>query len=609
MKKKVLLIVFLALFFVQIFSLSINAQQEDINRAYQCLEDRIEEQTCEGLSVSEKIFTVLATKDCRSELMDDSSNDECWPSGNCDVKTTSQAILALGKSGTSDAQDWLLSQIEVPVEIKWFLQADSSEASTCEVLEGSNTYTFNIAEDKKLSSEDTSSCLTITPNGYFLEIAPECQDQDFEISCNQDFVTNLIFQKEGSSTIHVSEETSSAASGGATLERVESLCFSESGVCDYESSLWAALALDFVGEGNLTSYLPYLISFADEDENDKFLPESFLYHITGYAEFESALLSKQRLTGFWSVSGNQYFDTALALYPFLNEQPQEKTKAQETLLDNQQQSGCWNSNNIRDTAFILASVWPKYSSGTGGGIGSGDDNETTLNCINSGYSCLSSYNCYEAGGNVLDDYSCTGIYSVCCSSTGVSETCSEIGGEICSSSETCSSSTVSSEDSNSCCLGTCVERTVDSNDCESFGGFCETTSCGDGYTSTSEYSCSFGDICCFRDSPSSKSGVSAWLIILIVLILLVTIAIIFKDNLRMFWLKMTSGSRKDSSRPSSFRGFPPLPPSSPAPRRVLPRRIIPREPPRPSAPTPVKRKPKNSSELDEILEKLKRIGR
>ncbi|MEK6833652.1 MAG: hypothetical protein AABY32_06420, partial [Nanoarchaeota archaeon] len=147
------------------------------------------------------------------------------------------------------------------------------------------------------------------------------------------------------------------------------------GECKYEGSLWATFVLNTLENGaskkyDISKYMPYLITMMDETENQAYLPESFLYFLTG--EFESELLSKQIFNEYWEVSENKYsryYNTALALWPLYYprdpESPLEKKYAKEWLLEDQEDtgknSGCWNNGNIRDTAFILYSIWPKSS--------------------------------------------------------------------------------------------------------------------------------------------------------------------------------------------------------------------------------------------------------
>ena len=358
MKEKVRLIFILVLFLVYLLPLAASVvNQTAIDNGYQCLEDRIEEVTCAALSTAEKIFSVLAVNECKTELEDEVSSEGCWPFGACDVKTTSQAILALGSSGTTDAQDWLISQNKTPEEITWYLQIDTVDTSTCSISYDSNSYSIDIDEDKKLNAS-AGNCLILTPSGYWLEISGSCYEQEFEISCDQGFLTNLLFKKQDSPTIHVLEDTTSASSDGTTKEQVNSFCFSGAdGTCDYEGSLWTVLVLDSLGK-DVTPYLPYLITMAEENEN--FLPEAFLYSLTGSLDAYTELTSRQFSSGYWQVSGDKYYDTALVTY-FIQESSNEWQEAETALLNDQQASGCWDSDDILNTAFILYSLWPMTS--------------------------------------------------------------------------------------------------------------------------------------------------------------------------------------------------------------------------------------------------------
>ena len=91
-------------------------------------------------------------------------------------------------------------------------------------------------------------------------------------------------------------------------EKVDSLCFGESD-CNYEGTLWASLALSSLGE-DIKSYLPYLITIADEENNKDFLSEAFLYYLTGNIGFNNQLFTEQ-LNNKWLVSlNNKYYGAA-----------------------------------------------------------------------------------------------------------------------------------------------------------------------------------------------------------------------------------------------------------------------------------------------------------
>jgi len=227
----------------------------------------------------------------------------------------------------------------------------------------------------------------LSEGSWWLRIAPSCYGEEIEISCDKRFLTNLLFRKSDSSTIHVSERTTESSAGGVNIEQVDSFCFGQSGKCNYEGSLWATLALH-ITDNDIDSYMPYLITFAEDSDNDKFLPESFLYYLTNSDEFRNNLLLKQKAGKYWEESGDRLYDTALALLPFTDE-PQEKTNSKNWLLDDKtmDSDGCWKGS-ISATGFILYSVWRHSRGGDDGDGGGGGSGETTLDCEDySGY-CL-----------------------------------------------------------------------------------------------------------------------------------------------------------------------------------------------------------------------------
>ena len=130
-RKEVFLFTILITFLIFIIPFAIADETDDkINKAYECLEGKVHNK-CSSLSSEERIFSLLAIEKCKSEVISDSKNDECWPKSNCKIKTTAQAILALDKINvdTSKAEDWLFSQNTTPLDIVWYLEIESTEAS------------------------------------------------------------------------------------------------------------------------------------------------------------------------------------------------------------------------------------------------------------------------------------------------------------------------------------------------------------------------------------------------------------------------------------------------------------------------------------------------
>ena len=610
-KKRILgiLIIFLILISFSLLQAQISPEEEEekIDNAYSCLADKVEGE-CSSLSSEEKIFSLLAINQCRAEVINDSSDEECWPVGSCRLKTTAQAVLALNSVGvnTDDAQQWLLSQNRTPSELTWYLQIESNDQTTCTIEHTGFSGTINIMEDKKISG-DAGQCLSLAQSNYWLEIStsPFCYNQEFSISCDKDFFTTLLFRKQDSPIIHVSQEISSAAAGGTTIEKVESFCFREGGIgnpCNYEGSLWTVLVLNSL-EKDISSYLPYLITLTED--NQRFLPDAFLYFITADTEYSVSLLSKQKKVGtqyYWKESGDMYYDTALALFPFKHETLLEKTNSKQWLLETQDTNGCWQ-DNTRNTAFILASIWPRdfFTDGNGDGNGLQD-------CVSVGNYCVNKGSCIGYGGQVLSDYYCS-ILSECCTVQPEQLTCAEQDGEICSSNQICSGgdfvSAANLISGQKCCVdGTCQTVTPVISECEQQGGTCKISCLSN--EQQAFYSCEFGgDICCVLKTTQKKSY--TWIWILLILIVLVVIGIIFRDKIRNFWFRIKSKSRRSKPGPKPGYGRPPpRPPHYPMRRPMPERRILPlSHPPL----KPVKRPSKSQTELDKVLKKLKEMGK
>ena len=571
-----------------------------VDKAYSCLNEKIDDKTCDGLSSEERIFSLLATGKCKDEVVDDSRY-------NSDLRFTSQALIGLHNFGfnTDEAEEWLLSQERVSEGIDWFLEIESLEETTC-VVDSSGSNNVFIGEDKKISSLTGGSCLSLAQEGYWLEINSNCYSENFTISCDKQFLTTLLYQKQGSDTIYVSEKTSSASAEGSTEEKVNSFCFREGGFCDYEGSLWASLALSVSGN-EVTSYLPYLATLAEDNEN--FLPESFLYFLTGNTDFKNQLLSKQINNKWWLSLNDKYYGTALALYPFKYEEPQQKTDSIDWLLDEVQgEDGCWNSGNIRSTGFILSSLWPRESlASSGNGVSTG-----RVDCETAGFYCSSIINC---DAEILSSYSCSGSF-VCCSQEKTLETCFEQRGEICNSNQNCAgigSIIVGASDlslGQLCCVsGSCQEvspEIPDVSSCESFGGTCRVNGCFDGEKEDFGLSCDFStDVCCIKEAEPEKTSL-LWVWILLGLIVLVVLGIIFRDKLRPLWFRIKSGfgrGRKGPRRPPPPGMHHPLG-RRPLFRRRMPRRIVPV-----NQKLSKKLPRKSQGEIDDVLKKLKAMGK
>ncbi len=564
-----------------------------INNGYSCLSEKIDVRGCDSLSEGEKVFSALASGDCKTSLKSD-------PKFKSNLKYTAQSVLALG--GDLEGEEWLLDQkIDTSDEITWFLQIESTEATTCQINYDGQDYPVSIGTDKKFNT-NAGTCLTLAAGGYWLEINSACYDELFEVSCDQSFLTSLLYQKQNPDTIYVVEGTHNADANGITSEQVNSSCFKQGSVCNYEGSLWAAMVLDSFNY-EVSDYMPYLITFADKEENKKFIPKAFLYYLTD--DFLPELLSKQKSGRWWAESSDKFYDTALVLNFLRNIEPTEKENAVDWLLESQDSDGCWNNGNLRNTALILYSLEPRSSGGDGGG--------GAATCQSAGYYCLSSISCNEAGGEEIDKYSCSGAFK-CCSEPKLLESCSDQGGDVCNSDQICSGGTELDASGlgtgQACCFGGSCQVPGDSvSECEDLGYECRVIGCQEGEEQTSS-ACKYkSDYCC---KPETKKSIGAvWIVTLLVLIVLIVVGIIYRDQLRKIWFRFKNrvipSKGGPGARPGPGPRRPPFPPRSPVGRRPVPMRVIPAPIQAPNPRMMANVRPRK--DVDDVLKKLKEMGK
>ena len=593
-KEGVFLFVIISVLLISFLSISVLAEDTEIDKAYDCLEDKVKD-ICETLTVEEQSFTVLAIGRCSSELEDKGKDDECWPSGGCRLRDTSLAILALDRVGksTTDAEDWLLDQKKIPTDLIWYLEIDSDEETTCEINYGSTKRSVTIGEDKKIN-RGAGSCLTLARDNYWLRIDDDCYEVNFTISCDKGFISTLLYEKTAGSTVYVSSEIESAPAEGSTEHRVNAFCFKQGNSCNYEGSLWAALALAKTNN-DISAFLPYLIAM--EEDNEEYFPSAFLYILTNYDEYFTKVIEEQK-DDYWKIEDSPYhhfYDTSLALYSLYGTSAEQIDNAKTYLFEVQGDNGCWR-DNIRDTAFILYAIEPRAVSAVGGSM---DD------CKDYGYYCTSPLDCSQ--DNVLDNFVCYGG-KVCCEVEPKEETCDEKGGTECTDDQECTGATVIASNTDECCKGSCIAKDQEP-ECEKEGYNCRYSCLDD--EEEKVYDCNGAEVCC-APKPVSEGGYW-WIWVLVILIILVVIGMIFKDRLRVLLSKIKGGFGKRRGpapgAPGPRPGFPPRGiPGRPGPR---PRMMVPRQPGRPvGRPGPVRRAgTKSDKELEETLKKLREMSK
>lgn len=619
MKKRVLLIIsiFLILVAFQFVAADVNSTQ--VTNGFSCLANKTTGQ-CADLPLGQQIFTSLANGLCTGYIQNSSSSNYCWPSHSCDVKTTAQAILALNAAGDSvdNSTQWLTSQNITTSDLAWYLQIDSSQATTCNVSYSGSSYDVNVGSDKKvqLGGSGGGNCLSISWNGYWLLIDPSCYGIPVSVSCNDSFTTTKLYEKTPtgpSQTVYVANSSQSSSSKGTIEEYFNSYCFGSGGTCDYESTLWGTFALGSLGK-TISYYLPYLTVEADDSANAKYLPYAFLYYLTSSPNYLTDLLGSQitvsnqnTVSNYWTYNGDSYFGTSLALLAIKSTDSTDSNNAINWLLSVQQPDGCWHNGDVLDTAFVLYSAFGLR----GAGVSSTPTPTTpSLNCTDASGYCLSLAACQQVGGAVLNDYSasCPNVpLQICCNKNVQSQTCADLKGQLCSSSQVCNVSSISSSDSTGsqvCCpsTGSCVTLPPTTNLCDTSGGTCK-SSCGSGEVVNYSAVCSVSSQYCCIQSTTSEGGNSntALIIALVVLVVLAALGIIFRKKLMKLWFRMKSKSGgRGGPQPPRYGPRPPpgYPPRSPPGGYSQARRMPQRGP-----------APRSSSEVNDVLRKLKDMGK
>jgi len=584
-------------------------------KSYQCLQEQIDAKGYSAMTVEELAFSLMALgydKTRQDALKTEiesrkSSTVSCWPSQACTLKDTALVLLSYDhiNADTTGIENWLLNQTKSTEELVWYLQIDTNEKATCKITYDNSSKTITVNEDKKLSGSP-GTCFTIAHDGYWLEVKSSCYDKEFEISCDKDFLTSTLYRKRTETNkFYISATTNIASPEVKVTEKIQSLCFKQGNTCNYEGSLWAALALQKKTK-DIKPFLPYLITLTSD--NKRLMPFAFLYSLTSFDEYFVELTGEQKKEGYWQLSdaSRRYYDTALAIYTLSGKASgQIDSTVQYLLMPNVQGNGCWG-NSVRDTAFILYAASPKPAAAQAGLT-------PRAQCTDyPEYSCTSATECENLNGSVLSNFNCWGG-EICCSKKVVKKSCSEAGGKICLSSQRCSSGGFENVLESYCCIGECQEIEEVEDTCTLAGYACK-LECSDKEEEKTAYTCPEG-VCC---APKEEKPNYWWIWVLIVLIILLVLAIIFRNRLGMWWFRIRSkfkktppgaaGAARPIVSPLPTRGVPGAPgvmqrtgmpsmPLRPVPPGVAPRYI-----------KPVAKTAKDR-ELEETLKKLREISK
>lgn len=545
------------------------ANLTNVDRAFSCLVGELKSDCSGAKTVQELAFSILASPNntgaCVNELLKKNKSEGCFgDNNNCGIKETAWAILALDHVGknTTKSADWLKSQNKSSSDVEWFLQQDSVGDTTCKLTYNGGDYSLIAKENKKLSG-NIGNCFSFAQSDYWLRLSENCFDTEFVLSCDKEFFSGWHYKSFNSPILNVLSETAKTAANQPVKLRVNSKCFGSSTGCNFEDTAWAALALKNLGL-DIKPYVPYLISA--EDSNLMYLPAALNYLVLDWSTlYGTKLIQQQKSETFWEAPNTVYgevYDTTLALLAFGKQNNQKQiTNARDWLWNTKQDAlGCWNSRNIRDTAFVLWALEQRTAQT--------DSNiviTPATTCAQGNYFCDSQSACSAVGGETLRNYACSGFSQVCCSKNTL-QSCSNLLGEICSSGKDCSSTSRISLEGD-CCLGECIDPVITTNACEEEDS---TYTCRSSCLASQEevsYSCGSGsEVCCARKPEEPSSGIPLWIWFLIgILILLIVLAIVFRDRIKVYIYKKKGGESSNASiqrppfSPSSSRpGFPPL---------------------------------------------------
>ncbi len=479
----------------------------EINKAFQCLDSRV---SSSSLSLEEAVFVTLAKvpgQKANNTINSQKSGSEfCWPAGNCKIEDSAQVALAKISMGENagNITKWLVTQSGATENMLWFLQItpDKNGAAECVVNYDGRDYSVSITSDMKLTG-NPGTCLKISSSGYWLEIQSSCIEKEYSVQCDDSFKTNLLYKKTDGETIFVSANTHGAAAGAWTVEKISAKCFKQGGVCDYEGSLWATLAL-YSNQEDISEFTPYLRAVSED--NLRYFPSSFLNALAaGGNEHYSSIIDSRKFRpegGYWEMSNtayNKFYDTSLAMLAFggMNSPEITETNVIGYLIEHQDSSGCWNGDNIRDTAFVVYSAkWLRSAYGIcGNGV---IDGAEQCDCGEDG-KCSSA----ELGGSSCSSLDYEGG-NLTCGLKGSNNECRFVTEECVGEPSVCGDGIISGAEQCDCGEDeSCSSAELDDESCQSLGYENGTLGC---VPKGEVNECKFNSGGCSGDAPGSISG-------------------------------------------------------------------------------------------------------
>lgn len=281
----------------------------------------LKEKSKEPLTIDEMSLAIIALNNqgdrdsvssLITRLLELKSEEGCFPKQKCTTKDTALASLALSKTGNdiSKSIEWLKSQLVPGVKRgEWRLQIKAGGEGECEVTyplreENTKTQKFQMKDEKLLG----------TSSPFFINVATELSgglvnnivNPKLTVDCHlQNPIITLLY-KEGNNIYIVKNKP-----GKAENMPMPNACFTsgKGKACDYESTLYAALALKEIGE-DLESYGVNV--FLETGQNLNELNQALLSRIFKKTLYYDMLVKSQKKDGSWA--DRSPFITAFAVF-------------------------------------------------------------------------------------------------------------------------------------------------------------------------------------------------------------------------------------------------------------------------------------------------------
>ncbi|MEK6907491.1 MAG: hypothetical protein AABW45_03100 [Nanoarchaeota archaeon] len=291
MKKWVIYIVIVFILALTVYAYSKNKGLEWVGNNADWGNGQIEDNSLALLSLKSNNNNVGNGYDIMLQRIDSGG---CYPNGNCNVKDTALAALAL-KPFNYDIKpllDWLDSVLTRASVTNWYIQIKADKAGNCSI-------TYDTNQVKKVFINGTKKIKIDNKEIDWIDVERDLQanlDQPIEqikVDCTQvndpSIIISLLRIVQGTDFYIIQETQSSIAN-----LVINNACYPSSlgGECNEESSFYAAYALKKLNQD--VKIIPYLL-----DKVDNNLENAMLYTITNDQKYSDNLINTQNPLGYW----------------------------------------------------------------------------------------------------------------------------------------------------------------------------------------------------------------------------------------------------------------------------------------------------------------------